>query len=188
MAPPNKIRFATVRDLYLAFPTAAVDVGLERCDDASLDFVTRLTKQGDARAALSYCAYLLARREAVWWACRCVRQTALRDAEEIRCLDAAEAWVFEPDEPRRLHALDVCAKASRSAAATWTAQAAGWSGGNISTNASYRLEPPPQGTAQAVRGAVLIALAGLASERRSAAEVEWIDAALRYAVGDYRDP
>lgn len=185
MSAPHKIRFATVRDLYAAFPTAEIDVGVDCCDEPSVDFVARLAKEGNARAALSYCAYLLARRVAIWWACRCVRQTALSDAAALRCLQAAEGWVEQPDEPRRQRALEEAARAPRSSAATWLAQAAGWSGGNISANPALYLEPPPQGAAQAARGAVLIALGSLSPDLRGASEAEWIDTALRCAVGDF---
>ncbi|MBG0809507.1 hypothetical protein IY145_08955 [Methylosinus sp. H3A] len=184
MTASSKIRFATVRDLYAAFPTAEVDVGVESCDEPSADFVSRLTKEGERRAALSYCAYLLARREAVWWAARCVRQTAPEDAVSRRCLQAADEWVTEPSEARRRRALEEAAQAQKSLAAAWVAQAAGWSGGNVSPNPAYFLEPPPQATAQAARGAVLIALGALSPERRDAAQVEWIEAGLCCAVGD----
>lgn len=184
MSAPSKIRFATVRDLYAAFPTAEVDVGIESCEEPSAGFVTRLAKEGDRRAALSYCAYLLARREAVWWAARCVRQTEPADAVSLRCLQAAEEWVSEPSEARRRRALEEAAQARKSLAAPWVAQAAGWSGGNVSPDPAFYLEPPPQATAQAARGAVLIALGAVAGDRREAVETGWIEAALRCALGD----
>ncbi|WP_051955903.1 DUF6931 family protein [Beijerinckia mobilis] len=181
---PSRIRFVTVRDLYAVFPTAAVDVGIEANDEASQAFVERLAGKGEARAALSYCAYLLARREAIWWACCCVRQTALRQPYEVRCLEAAEAWVYEPNERLRLHALELAAHESKTVAATWIVQAVAWSGGNISSTIGYHIEPPAQGTGQAVRGAVLIAATGL-GDRREAVQDEWIRMALRFASGDF---
>lgn len=183
MTASSRIRFATVRDLYAAFPTAEVDVGVECCDEPSADFVSRLAKEGERRAALSYCAYLLARREAVWWAARCVRQSTPDDAASLRCLQAADEWVTEPSEARRRRALEEAGQTKKSLAAAWVAQAAGWSGGNVSPDPAFYLESPPQATAQAARGAVLIALGGVASDRRDAAQLEWIETALRCAIG-----
>ena len=183
MTASSRIRFATVRDLYAAFPTAEVDVGAECCDEPSADFVSRLAEEGERRAALSYLAYLLGRREAVWWAARCVRQAAPNDAGSLRCLQAADEWVSEPSEARRRRALEEAAQTKKSLAAAWVAQAAGWAGGNVSPDPRYFMEPPPQATAQAARGAVLIALDGVASDRRVAAQLEWIETALRCAIG-----
>lgn len=178
------IRFATVRDLYAAFPTAAVDVGVRVCDEPSVAFVRELAKAGQSRAAISYCAYLLGRREAVGWACGCLRQAGLKEPIETECLAAAEAWVLRPEEARRLRAMELGARNPTALPTTWLARAVAWSGGNISTSDIYRLAPPPQGTAQAVRGALLIAPAQLPSERRETIVANWIDAGLRYAVGD----
>lgn len=179
----SQLRFMTVRDLYNAFPTAAVDVGVAACDEPSLSFARNLAAAGDIRAALSYCAYLIGRREAVWWGCRCVRQSELRGAE-ARCIDAAESWVREPDDAHRRRALDIGSQSSRDAPATWLALGAAWSGGSISESEGYRITPPQQLTAQAVRGALLLARARLPRDRSVALETGWVEAGLRYAAGD----
>ncbi len=180
-----RLRFATIRDLYTAFPTACVDVGVEGDDEPSEAFVRRLLAEGDARAALSYCAYLLARRDAISWACRCLRQCALSRQEDVQCLDAAENWSKQPSEELRLHALKLGVRGSSASAAAWVAKAAGWSGGNISMSAQYMMEPSPQSVPQAVRGGLLIALARLPAGCREKLEVEWVDMGLGYANGDH---
>jgi hypothetical protein len=177
-----RLRFATVADLYAAFPTAAVDVGVEASACGSVDFVRAQTGAGAFDAALSYCAYLLSRRCAVWWACACVRASSLA-AGDAACVDAAESWALEPSETARLRALALGRAARGASAAGWAAKAAGWSGGDIGQSGGYRLEPAPQATAQAARGAVLIALGGASGERLDVAR-DWAAAALRLALGD----
>jgi hypothetical protein len=180
----SRLRFVTVRDLFRAFPTAAIDVGAEISDEATPDFVRRSAAAGNHRAALSCCAYLLARREAVWWGTQCIRQSELRGAREAECLAAAEAWIREPHDANRRRAMEFGRRSSNRAPATWIALAAGWSGGDMSENSNYRITPPPQMTAQAVRGALLIAVARLPVGEAHQIQSEWVALGLRYAVGN----
>jgi hypothetical protein len=180
---PN-LRFVTVRDLYAAFPTAAIDVSVRVNDEPSLGFVRRLVADGDIRAALSYCAYLLPRREAVWWGCQCVRSSELRAPGEAQAIAAAETWVREPSESNRRTALDRGTQSSPEAPSTWLALAAGWSGGSLSEKGEHPIPAPPEGTAQGIRCAVLLARGRLPRDRSATFETGWLDAALRYAVGD----
>src|SRR5207249_10179331 len=70
----SSIRFATVRDLYEAFPTAEEDVELPPSDEPSLDFLNALVSKQSWNAAVAFCAYLLPRREAIWWGCQSIRR------------------------------------------------------------------------------------------------------------------
>jgi hypothetical protein len=179
-----RVRFTTIKDLLGAFPTAAAEVGVESSDEPTLDFLRRSVAAGDFRAAISLCAYLLARREAVWWACGCLRPLEPRAPGESRCLDLAEDWVRVPEEEQRRAALDMGLQSSRKLPATWVALGAGWSGGNMSSSDTYRIAPAPQLTAQAVRGALLIAAATPPAEASKARQKEWIGAATRLLLGE----
>ena len=178
-----QIRFVTVRDLYETFPTAVRDVGEDICDDPSIDFIRAQAQRGNFGAALAYCAYLLPRREAVWWCVSCVRQVEGVTAAEKACLDSAEAWVRDPEELRRRHALDLGMQTNSKLSGTWAALAAGWSGGSMSpSEAAYRVPVSPHLTAQAVRVAMMSAAPRVAERARDLTQQAWIDAGVRYAM------
>ena len=96
------LRFTTARELFEAFPTARDDIGAEPTDEGPWAFLKTLLASPTPEDAIAFCAYLLPRREAVWWACQCVRVLAPpRDEAEQAALDTAETWVREPEESRR---------------------------------------------------------------------------------------
>jgi uncharacterized protein DUF6931 len=155
-------RFVTVRDLFDAYPSAAGDVGAADDNMRSLDLVRTLASKRDWQPAISFCAYLLPRRVAVAWACRSVRRLADRlVAEEDRMIGFAEAWVDEPEEPRRRKALAAGTIGDPRSSATWVALAAGWSGGSVVPEDMGYAPADPEQTAKAVRVALFIALSRL---------------------------
>jgi hypothetical protein len=110
---------------------------------------------------------MLPRREAVWWACQCVRTLIpTREPGEEEALKAAEAWVGEPEEELRRHALAVGMAGNRAAPTTWVALAAAWSGGSLTPPDQPPAPAPPHLTPKAVRAAVLTALARISVKQR----------------------
>jgi len=155
------LRFASAREVFEAFPTAYEDIKAKPTEAPPLEFLHALASGPTPDDAIAFCAYVLSRREAVWWASQCVR--ALLDepnAYDEAALRAAENWVHEPDEPTRRTALEVGMAADRKAASTWVALAAAWSGGSLVFGEYPGPRAPPQLTARTARGAVLLALAG----------------------------
>ena len=67
-------------------------------------YVEALTAAGLLEDAIRATAFLLPRREAAWWAVRCVRSVpaAVADPKAVAALDAAAAWAAGPtDDARR---------------------------------------------------------------------------------------
>jgi hypothetical protein len=158
-----RLRFITDRDLYEAFPSAAAELDMEPTDQPSLSLVDGFVSKGELTKAVQFLSYLMPRREAVWWACQSVRALAPeRSAEEEAALAAAEAWVKEPEEPRRLEALQRGVEGKTKSPATWAALAAGWAGGN----AVPGMPIPPYQTPRAARTAVMTAFARADAETR----------------------
>jgi hypothetical protein len=156
-----RLRFETVRDLLEAFPIAERLIGIEPNDEPSLRFLQALVARGDSDkdldTAVGFCAFLLPRREAVWWGCRTVKAfIPERTGEEEEAIRVAEEWVREPEDERRVAALEFGRRASSKLATTYLALAAGWSGGRL-TVGDEAVPVPPHQTAQVVRAAVLIA-------------------------------
>jgi Family of unknown function (DUF6931) len=176
------IRFATARDVFEAFATAQQDVDAEPSDAPPLQYLQSLVDRGLLNSAVTFCAYLLPRREAVGWACRCVRRLAPRlPAGEELGLQVAEEWVEVPEEDRRIAALELGMRSNHLWPSTWLALAAGWSGGNILLGAQAAAPAPPQQTARAVRAAVLAAVSRLAPAERAGGQRSCIEDGIRIA-------
>src|SRR5215468_2697892 len=151
----SRVRFATARALYETFPEVSEQIGIAPTDQFPIEFLKDLTSKGKVDEGVTFCAYLLPRREAVWWACGCAR-TLLGDIAQSQavCLLAAEAWVYEPDDQHRQAALEVGMQADSNDPLTWLALAAGWSGGMLSSHPQMPAPVPPYMTARAARIAV----------------------------------
>jgi hypothetical protein len=156
MAAP---RFATAQELIGAFPFARYDLTVAPTEQPPVDFIKSLAAAGNYRDAISCCAYLLPRREAVWWACHCVRAARVSlGAEERAALDAAEAWVGTPEEDFRQAALAFGVEEPTPSPAMWACRAAALSGGVVSQSSKGPIRAQPEATARAARAAVLIAV------------------------------
>src|SRR5215467_11903561 len=126
----SRVRFATARALYETFPADVTRITVAPTDEAPVTFLKNLSDSGKLEDAVTFCAYLLPRREAVWWACRSARTAPGRIADErAPALLAAEAWVSDPDDEHRQTALEVGIKGHCDDPLTWVALAAGWAGG-----------------------------------------------------------
>ena len=101
----DRLRFTTARQVFEAFPTAASDIEVSPADEAPLDFARKLLAPSRRFESIVYLAYLLPRREAVWWGCQCVR--AISGDKSDDALLAAEAGSRDPDETTRRAALDL---------------------------------------------------------------------------------
>jgi hypothetical protein len=177
------LRFATVRDLYEAFETARDDIGVEASDEPSLAFLQSLAAAQAWDKAISFCAYLLPRRAAIWWGCQSLRRMTQLTPPEADILAVAEAWVREPEEERRRAALDLGHGDPR-LPATWMALAAGWSGGNIVPPQMGIVPAPPHQTARAVRAGLLMATAQIPAENFASVMQGCIDAGMQLAASE----
>jgi hypothetical protein len=151
-------RFATVQDLFKAFPTAQEDVGVEPSGVSSLRFLRSQVRKRNWDSAVSYCAYLLERRYAVLWGCQSLRQMPSQSCRwDLMALDAAEAWARDPDEENRYTALDIGNDGDKGSPSVWMALAAGWSVGNVVRPEQGHVQAAPHSTALAVRAGLLMA-------------------------------
>ena len=174
------LRFTSAMQVFEAFPTARGDIEQQPADIHPLAFVQQLEASSMPEDAIGFCAYLLPRREAVHWACQCIRAIHPGlDAEDERLLAAAERWVAVPEEDNRRQALEAGIAAVNAGPAAWSALAAGWSGGSLVGEPHQPVPPPPHITAQLVRAAVLTSLAVVPPKQRR----DYLGGAVRVAVG-----
>lgn len=157
------MRFATARDVLLAYPK--MQIGFQSAlDDTPADsYLERLLADGKSGDAIAFTAHLLPRREAVWWAARCVRmEPGAFDPKEEAVIAAAELWVKEPSDESRRRVMAMADKIDVERAAGWVGRAAGWSGGALVDTGTEKVMSEPHMSHAAARAAVLMAFAGAA--------------------------
>jgi hypothetical protein len=162
------LRFTTAKQVFEAFPPARDYIAEDPGDADPLAFLQRLAGGPTPEDAIGFCAYLLPRREAVWWGCQSIREIAApADRGDLELLALSEQWVKMPEEDNRRAALAGGMGARVKSAAAWMALAAAWSGGSMADDPERPVPPPNFLTAHAVRAAVLTALALCGPKERS---------------------
>ena len=162
------LRFSTALQIFNAYPIAREDIEAEPTDDHPLIFLDMLAASSTPEDAISLCAYMLPKREAVWWACQCLRSTDPNlTPNDENAIQLAELWVREPEEENRYEALNAGMNALNKTAAIWIALAAGWSGGSMTEETQPTVTPPNFLTGQSVRAAVLTTLTKIERTDRS---------------------
>ena len=152
----TRVRFATARNLFEAFPDLRRVVSPAADEFPPLDYARALISSPRPAEAIIFIAHLLPRREAVWWAIQCVwgMLGASADDDSLR---AAEAWARAPEEDNRRAALAACSAGDQRAPTTWLAFAAGWSGGSVTPPDKGPMPAPASACALAANAAVLLA-------------------------------
>ncbi len=176
----SRLRFMTAQEVFDTFPDLADDIRTPPSAEPPMAFVRALAAGDTPEDALTFCAYALARREAVWWGCQCVRLVAeIKPGGEDPSLIAAEDWVRDPDDDRRVAALKLGNESDRRGPTPWLALAAGWSGGNISLLGGASVPSKPDMTAKAIKTAILVALARVAARERAPRLALCVDGGLK---------
>jgi hypothetical protein len=184
-----RLRFVTAREVFDAFPTAKDDIEEPPTEEPPFVFLDKLVAGDSPEEAVAFCAYLLGRREAVWWACQSVRNIGPPvSREDETALLVAEAWVREPEEHRRRAALNIGLNGDHDLAGVWTSLAAGGSGGTMISGDQPGPTVPPHLTAKAARAAVLVALANLEEVRERTDQIKACAALCRRLAQDDGNP
>jgi uncharacterized protein DUF6931 len=163
------VRFATAQALFETFPELSQKISAKPSEQFPTKFLQTLLTAGKVEDAVTFCAYLLPRREAVWWACRSARACLGHITEERAApLLAAEAWVKQPDDEHRQTALELGNNGHCDDPLTWVALAAGWSGGFLVSGPHHSVPMPQYMTARATRTAILISALSTEWDQRPA--------------------
>jgi uncharacterized protein DUF6931 len=165
----SQTRFVTTLALFETFPQSVTGIAADPTDEPPTAFLKKLSAQHRFKDAITFCAYLLPRREAVWWACGSVR-ALLGDiaASRAGAITAAEAWVYDPDDEHRRTALEVGEQGDSNDPLTWLALGAGWSGGALLAHPQRLVPVPAYMTPRAARIAILLSARILKPERYTA--------------------
>ncbi|HEX4767930.1 MAG TPA: hypothetical protein VH414_16825 [Lichenihabitans sp.] len=184
----SRLRFTTAHEVLDTFPQARADIGREVPDAEPLACLDALAAADAGGAAVAFCAYLLPRREAVWWACRALRLLLpMPTRNDDAALKAAEAWAVAPDDARRRAALDLALASDLASPWPWPALSAGWAGGSMSPG-EHAVAVPPHLTAKAVRAALLLGLAQVPPKSRGEKARQCLAIGRRLATGEEAVP
>ncbi len=180
-----KLRFNLAQDLFEAFPIIRDDISAEPSEMPSLEYLSELLVSPTPENAITFCAYLLPRREAVWWGHQCLIQVPeiLLPIDNEHLL-LAENWVRQPEEHERVLALNAAMETDPKTPGVWVALAAGWSGGSMVEEGMSPVAPPPYLTAKAINAGILGALASLDTISRSKSLKDFVDMGAQLAVGE----
>ena len=153
--PQTAAEFCKEQELELAEAAAAL------LDDkqSPIEFVDVLTEEALFADAVRVLAHLLPKREAVWWASRCVRDSCGDGlaADQAAALDAAERWVAEPNETNRRAAESAAEAAGNEGSASMVALAAFWGGGSLAPPDLPEVTPDARLTGKGIVGALMLA-------------------------------
>lgn len=165
-APPTDGEPAAIRTVTTSLvATCALlefhdEITAQAANTTSADeLIDELAKQEKFLDALRLRAYLLTKRQAVWWGCLCMRDelnAPLRPPQSA-AVKAAASWVGNPDEDNRRAAEQQAAAAKYSGPGAALALSAFWSGGSIAPPANPEVLPDERLTSQGVASALIAA-------------------------------
>ncbi len=102
--PPHRAVAETAAEILEHYEASAEACELLTDGMPPAEFLDRLREQELHEDAITFLAYALGKREALWWGLRCVREGLGEEepAETIQgAVDAVQAWVDEPGEDAR---------------------------------------------------------------------------------------
>jgi hypothetical protein len=148
-------------------------------------YLDRLVERQLQAEAIRFLAYVLPKREAVWWACLCADRVLGPDPPPrvAAALDAARAWVLDPSEDHRRAALPAAEAAEVGTPAGCAALAAYFSGGSLSPPDLPVVAPGEHITAHLVASAVILAAVIREPAKASEKYAAFLGLGLEVAVG-----
>ncbi|KUM25508.1 hypothetical protein AU467_25970 [Mesorhizobium loti] len=171
------LRFRTARDLFSACPAVARDMKAAPTDQPSIEFCRALLAGRVPEEAVTFCAYLLPERAAVWWAHECLGNLAeLLGDRDLELLALVRDWVGEPGNLDHRAAVVEAVEVPPVTPVSWIALAAGWrdSGPVIDQAAEFP-------TAHAVSAGILAGLARVSLADRFAVLSAFVEMGIQMA-------
>jgi hypothetical protein len=168
--------YALAKDLFEAVPEAGEDMRARPDGETPLAYIARLKQSKTPEEAVTFMAYVLPRRKAVWWGHQCLMSVDhLLSPQDKRMLQVAESWVREPEEYLRYQAMNEAMAAPDTTPGTWIAFGAAWSGGSLNSPDLPRVSPPPFATPRAVNTAIMGVLAKVDTKHRATTLNAFVD-------------
>jgi hypothetical protein len=166
--PAPGLRVQIAAELFAATPTLAEHIAKPpEAGVHSLDYLRRLRLGATPEEAVTFMAYALQPRHAVWWGHECLKATPdLLTEQDKAMLELVVTWVAEQDEDSRCSALEAGQGAGVNGPGSWLTLAIGWSGGSISAQGLPFVPPPVGLMGLAMNVALQSALARVPQDKR----------------------
>lgn len=174
-----QLRFETAEDLFSSIPEVAEDMTAAPTSAATVDYLHGLRKSAIPEEAITFCAYLLPSREAVWWGHECMvylKDLLTQDDNEL--LQMVRDWVENPTDENKHKALDAALSREIKTPCVWLACGAGWSGGSMTPPDQPSVPAPAFLAPRAINGAILSLLASADNTKRTRLIDGFVDMAL----------
>lgn len=185
----NGLRFKTARDLFIAYPAAAQDMRAVPSDQPSLDFCRALLAGKVPEEAVTFCAYLLPDRAAIWWGHECLSHlTDLLEEQDRKLLALVRDWVSEPQMRWHQTAIDEATATDQRTPAVWIALATGWAAEGPAAHRMTTATPSRLPTARAVNAGILAGLARVALADRLAILTAFVEMGIQLAETEALQP
>jgi hypothetical protein len=181
----SQVTAKTAAEICRRFTLDAEAQGLLHDRLAPKQYLDLVIEKGHLQDAVKVLAYGLPKREAVWWACQCVRAVAgpSPPAKAVAALQAAEKWVATPTDDSRTACLAAAEAADFGTPAGCAALAAYWSGGSHAPPDAKLTPPAEDWTHHVVAGAVLVAAVLPEPEKRSEKLKKFLDLGVQVGSG-----
>lgn len=166
--PAPGLRAQIARELFETVPAMGnLLTARPAAEQHCLDFLRQLLMGKTPEEALTFMAFALLARHAVWWGHECLKATPdLLTDQDRQMMGLIAAWVAEQDDDSRYAAMEAGLRAAVHGPGVWLALGAGWSGGSISGRGLPPVPPPPGATGQALNAGINSALARVPLELR----------------------
>ncbi len=152
------IAATTAKEVCSRFKLETDAQGLLKDDQTPSQFLELLIEKGLYMDAIRFLAFALPSREAVGWACLCVRHAMGQDPAKITGAQlAAEKWVSDSSEENRRAAMAAAEAEGYKTAGACLGMASFFSGGSISQPGLQPVSPPANATPAMAAGAIMLA-------------------------------
>ncbi len=160
----------TAAEICRHVPLSEAAAKLLRPDMQARPFLDLLIEKQHYADAVRFLAHMMTKREAIWWACLCIRpdKGAVVSAAAAAAHQPAEAWVADPTDAKRRAAHAAAEAAGIGPPVKLTCEAAFFSEGSMGP-AEYKEVPAPEGLS-ATTAANAVILAAVAEPAKMAAK------------------
>lgn len=148
--------------------------------------VEALRGKGLLLDALRLLSQALPPRDAVWWACRCLRALPAPKpgSSDARALSLAEQWTLDPTYERACEAYAVAQQIGFTTPYAWAATGPLWAGPNMNNNPDLPpVEPDPSLAGKAACGALCLGAVADDPPKPAERHAQFLDLGVAVATG-----
>ncbi|TWT48216.1 FHA domain protein [Thalassoglobus neptunius] len=127
-------------------------------DETPESFANRLIETGEPNHCVTFMAYALPKRAAVWWLTQCIEEVeSLHGEEDGKLLKHVQEWVIDPTDELRRNGMQQAEALEMSTPTSWAAVGAFWSGGSMGPAENPPVEPKDELLGKAISGGAILA-------------------------------